>query len=54
MSDETYLKMKYWACLGRQLDLSNPHTFNEKLQWIKLYDRNPRYTDMVDKYEAKK
>jgi hypothetical protein len=32
----------------------NPQTFNEKLQWLKLNDRRPQYTTMVDKYEAKK
>jgi hypothetical protein len=36
------------------LDLSDPTTFNEKLQWLKLYDHNPEYPEMVDKYEAKK
>ena len=36
------------------MDLENPVTFNEKLQWLKLYNRNPMYTTMVDKYEAKK
>ena len=36
------------------MNIDNPTTFNEKLQWLKLYDRNPEYTKMVDKYEAKK
>ena len=35
------------------MDLDNPKTFNEKLQWLKLYDRRPEYTTMVDKYEVK-
>ena len=39
---------------NKKLNLKNPKTFNEKLQWIKLYDRNPKYSRMVDKYEAKK
>lgn len=39
--------------MGYKLDLNNPQTFNEKLQWLKLYDRKPIYTKMVDKYEAK-
>ena len=34
--------------------LGDPQTYNEKLQWLKLYDRKPEYTQMVDKYEAKK
>ena len=36
-----------------KLDLKNPQTFNAKLQWIKLYDRNPLYTTLVDKYRVK-
>lgn len=40
--------------MGSSLDLLSPRTFNEKIQWLKLYDRKPIYTTMVDKYEAKK
>ncbi len=54
INDETYLKMLYKVILGQKLNLKNPQTFNEKLQWLKLHDRNPEYTKMVDKYEAKK
>ena len=54
MSDEKYLKLLYKATLKKDLDLENPKTFNEKLQWLKIHDRNPEYTKMVDKYEAKK
>jgi len=36
--------------MGKKLDLKDPQTFNEKLQWLKLYDRRPEYTMMVDKY----
>ena len=39
--------------MGKKLNLKNPQTFNEKLQWLKLYDRKPIYTTMVDKYEVK-
>ena len=39
---------------NRPLDLEHPVTFNEKLQWLKLHDRNPLYTKLVDKYEVKK
>ena len=52
--DETYLKLMYWAKMGKKLDLKNPVTFNEKLQWLKLHNQNPEYSKMVDKYEAKK
>ncbi len=51
--DQAYLKMKYKANFGKKLDLKHPKTYNEKLQWLKLYDRNPEYTEMVDKYMAK-
>lgn len=40
--------------MGEKLDLKNPRTFNEKLQWLKLHDRKPEYTKMVDKYEVRK
>lgn len=51
--DKAFLEMKYRLIMKKKLDLENPVTFNEKLQWLKLYDRNPEYTKMVDKYEAK-
>ncbi|MCM1140586.1 MAG: glycosyl transferase [Muribaculum sp.] len=40
--------------MGKKLNLDDPVTYNEKLQWLKLYNRNPEYAKMVDKYEAKK
>jgi hypothetical protein len=40
--------------MGKKLNLTNPQTYNEKIQWLKLYDHNPAYTEMVDKYEAKR
>lgn len=54
MPDKPYLKLKYWACLGKRLNIKQPTTYNEKLQWLKLYDRRPIYNIMVDKCEAKK
>ena len=54
MPDETYLKIAYKAHIGKSLNLDNPQTFNEKLQWLKLYDRNPLYTQLVDKYKVRK
>ncbi len=53
-SDERYLKLKYYLEMGKPLDLDNPKTMNEKLQWLKLYNRKPEYTQMVDKLQAKK
>ncbi len=52
--DRMYLKWFFRLKMGYKLDLSNPQTFSEKLQWLKLYNRKPEYTQMVDKYEAKK
>lgn len=54
LPDKAYLKMRYYAFMGKRLNLKSPKTFNEKLQWLKLYDRRPEYTVMVDKYAAKK
>ena len=54
MPDKAYLKLRYRASLGKKLDLNNPRTFNEKMQWLKLYDHRPEYAKMVDKYEVKK
>lgn len=53
LSDEMYLKILYRGIFGKPLHLQSPRTFNEKLQWLKLHDRNPLYTGMVDKVEAK-
>jgi hypothetical protein len=52
--DEWYIKMRYRLYVGKKLRLNSPKTFNEKLQWLKLYDRKPIYTTMVDKCEVKK
>lgn len=51
--DRKYISRKFEATLGYPLNLDNPQTFNEKLQWLKLYDRKPIYTTMVDKYAVK-
>lgn len=53
MDDKTYLKLVYRGHFGKKLNLDNPITFNEKLQWLKLYNRKPEYTIMVDKVKAK-
>lgn len=51
--DKMHLSIMYWARIGRWPDLDNPRTFNEKLQWLKLYDRNPIYNTLVDKHAVK-
>lgn len=54
MPDEAFLKLQYYLRTnGKILNLENPILFNEKLQWLKLYDRNPIYHKLVDKYEVK-
>lgn len=52
--DKLFLYINFYGYIGHKLNLKNPKTFNEKLQWIKLYNRKSEYTEMVDKYEAKK
>ena len=52
-SDRFYVKTIYRLYTGKRLDLVYPQTYNEKLNWQKLYDHNPLYTKMVDKYAAK-
>lgn len=53
LPDEIYIKLKWKNAMGYPLNLDNPITFNEKLQWLKLNDRKSIYTQMVDKYGAK-
>ena len=54
LPDSIYIKYLYKKIMKKRLNLKNPKTFNEKLQWLKLHDRKEIYTTMVDKYEAKK
>ena len=51
--DSIILRYGFKKILGRRLDLKCPKTLNEKLQWLKIYDRKPIYTTMVDKYAVK-
>lgn len=53
LSDKIYLQCFFYFKMGKRLDLNKPVTFNEKLQWLKLYDRNPEYTKMVNKIAVK-
>lgn len=52
--DSIYLKILYKGFVGEKLNLKNPRKYNEKLQWLKLYDRKPEYSTMVDKYAVRK
>lgn len=53
LPDKIYLQMLFFKHLHRFINFKNPKSFNEKLQCLKLYDRNPEYTIMVDKYRVK-
>ena len=50
---ELYIKIFYYLQLKKWPDLKTPHTFSEKLNWLKLHDRNPLYTKLTDKYAVK-
>ena len=52
-SDRQYLSLLFRYRMGYSLDWENPETYNEKLQWLKINDRNPLYTQLVDKLEVK-
>ena len=54
VSDKYALKQQWQSIMGYPLDFENPQSYNEKLQWLKVYDRNPLYTTLVDKYLVKK
>lgn len=51
--DKLCIKTFYYRAFNKELNLENPNTFSEKLQWLKLYDRKPEYSRMVDKATAK-
>ena len=51
--DKLYLSLLFRFKMGYWMDWKNPKTFTEKLQWLKLYNRRPKYTTMVDKYAVK-
>jgi hypothetical protein len=53
LPDKLYLSIKYRTHFGYWMDWQNPKTFCEKLQWLKIYDKHPEYTQMVDKVAAK-
>ena len=53
LPDIPCLKLFYWCEMGKKLNLDVPVTYNEKLQWLKLYDRKPEYSKYVDKYTVR-
>ena len=54
LADRELIRLKFRYRFGKSLNLENPRTFNEKIQWIKLYDRDPLMTLYADKYEIRK
>lgn len=54
ISDKLFIEILFRLQNGRSLNLKNPQTFQEKIQWLKLYNRKPEYTTMVDKLAVKK
>ena len=54
ISDELYLRIKFYLTMGKVLHLKNPRTYNEKIQWLKLYGRTPETSSLCDKYAVKK
>jgi len=53
MPERWYVEFNFLIHTGKKLNLKHPVTYREKLQWLKLYDRNPQYTVMADKCKAK-
>lgn len=54
LPDEMFIRLNYLRRMKQWPDLKNPTTYNEKLQWLKLHDRQPLYTQLVDKYEVRR
>ncbi len=53
INDVNYQKLMYWANTNKKLNLDNPKGFNEKLKWLMIHDKNPLYTQLVDKYKVR-
>ncbi len=52
--DRLYIKVMFYKHFKKKIDLNNPKTLNEKIQWLKINDRKDEYTDIVDKYRVRK
>lgn len=53
LPDKVYITKLYKKRLNKEINLKNPKTYTEKLNWIKLYDRNPIYSVLADKYAVR-
>lgn len=54
LSDKHYLGLRYYLTFHKRINWKHPVTYNEKIQWMKVYDHNPLYSTLVDKYEVRK
>lgn len=54
LPDRAFLKIQYRLMTGQKLNLKNPVLFNEKIQWLKLHDRQTSFPNLADKYEVRK
>lgn len=52
--DKAMIKLQYRIKTGRKVNLKNPERYTEKLQWYKLYYRDPKMAQCADKYEVRK
>lgn len=53
LPDKQFLSLRYRILMGKWIDWKNPKTFTEKIQWLKIYDFKPEYTQLVDKLAVK-
>ena len=53
LPDTLYLKVRFLLIMGYRLDLNNPQTYNAKINWLKIFNRNPLYPNLVDKATVK-
>lgn len=53
-NDRWFVEVMFWARMGKHLDIDNVQTYNEKIQWLKVYNRHEQQHDKVDKYAVKK
>ena len=52
LPDWLYIQLYYFGAFRKFCNLKNPQTYNEKLNWLKLHDHNPLYTQLVDKIHS--
>lgn len=53
LPDDIYLRIRYPLIMGYKLNLNSPEAFNEKINWLKVYNKNPLYPFLVDKSTVK-